>query len=324
MSSKHPRVVEIVERVRTDVIGGAADTAKEIVRAIKSLAQDSLAETPEQLAGEVEEAVIDILRVMPTLAPPLNALHRVMGQMEIASEAGASVKELQETIIQAVDTFLDWSAHSIERVAVYGAELIKNGDVIFTYSMSSSVWKIFSLAKSHGKSFEVIVTESRPANEGMWTVDEMLKIDIPVSVSIDACIGDLVAGADLVFVGADAISSHGFSLCKVGTYPAALIAKAHGVPFYIAADTLKFDTTSLLGLAPKIDPIHRHEVIGEKYPQDVRVVGRIFDQTPPSLVDAIITEIGLLHPTACVMVMWNMKLSERLKNLLPAFTKGTL
>jgi len=324
MSSKHPRVVEIVERVRTDVIGGAADTAKEIVRAIKSLAQDSLAETPEQLAGEVEEAVIDILRVMPTLAPPLNALHRVMGQMEIASEAGASVKELQETIIQAVDTFLDWSAHSIERVAVYGAELIKNGDVIFTYSMSSSVWKVFSLAKSHGKSFEVIVTESRPANEGMWTVDEMLKIDIPVSVSIDACIGDLVAGADLVFVGADAISSHGFSLCKVGTYPAALVAKAHGVPFYIAADTLKFDTTSLLGLAPKIDPIHRHEVIGEKYPQDVRVVGRIFDQTPPSLVDAIITEIGLLHPTACVMVMWNMKLSERLKNLLPAFTKGTL
>ena len=324
MSSKHPGVVTAVERVRTDVIGGAADTAKEIVRAIKSLAQDSQAETPDQLVGEVEEAVIDILRVMPTLAPPLNALHRVMGQMEIAYEAGASVKELQETIIQAVDTFLDWSAHSIERVAVYGAELIKNGDVIFTYSMSSSVWKIFSLAKSHGKSFEVIVTESRPANEGMWTVDEMLKIDIPVSVSIDACIGDLVAGADLVFVGADAISSHGFSLCKVGTYPAALVAKAHGVPFYIAADTLKFDTTSLLGLAPKIDPIHRHEVIGEKYPQGVSVVGRIFDQTPPNLVDAIITEIGLLHPTACVMVMWNVKLSERLKNLLPAFTKGIL
>ena len=324
MSSKHPGVVTAVERVRTDVIGGAADTAKEIVRAIKSLAQDSQAETPDQLVGEVEEAVIDILRVMPTLAPPLNALHRVMGQMEIAYEAGASVKELQETIIQAVDTFLDWSAHSIEKVAVYGSELIKNGDVIFTYSMSSSVWKIFSLAKSQGKSFEVIVTESRPSNEGMWTVDEMLKIDIPVSVSIDACIGELVPGADLVFVGADAISSHGYSLCKVGTYPAALIAKAHGVPFYIAADTLKFDTTSLLGLAPKIDPIHRHEVIGEKYPQGVSVVGRIFDQTPPNLVDAIITEIGLLHPTACVMVMWNVKLSERLKNLLPAFTKGTL
>jgi len=324
MSSKHPGVVTAVERVRTDVIGGAADTAKEIVRAIKSLAQDSQAETPDQLVGEVEEAVIDILRVMPTLAPPLNALHRVMGQMEIAYEAGASVKELQETIIQAVDTFLDWSAHSIEKVAVYGSELIKNGDVIFTYSMSSSVWKIFSLAKSQGKSFEVIVTESRPSNEGMWTVDEMLKIDIPVSVSIDACIGELVPGADLVFVGADAISSHGYSLCKVGTYPAALIAKAHGVPFYIAADTLKFDTTSLLGLAPKIDPIHRHEVIGEKYPQGVSVVGRIFDQTPPNLVDAIITEIGLLHPTACVMVMWNVKLSERLKNLLPAFTKGIL
>jgi translation initiation factor 2B subunit (eIF-2B alpha/beta/delta family) len=87
---------------------------------------------------------------------------------------------------------------------------------------------------------------------------------------------------------------------------------------------LKFDTTSLLGLSPKIDPIHRHEVIDEEFPQNVKVVGLIFDVTPPELVNAVITEIGLLHPTTCVMVMWEMKLSERLKSLLPAWTNGTL
>jgi ribose 1,5-bisphosphate isomerase len=324
MPSKHPEIIKVVERVRTDVIGGAADTAKEILVALKALARDSQAANPEELMAEVEEAVVDILKVMPTLAPPINALHRVMGRMEADVDAGVAVSEVKKGFMEAVDEFLDWANRSLGKVAEYGAELIKDGDVVFTYSMSSTVWKIFRIAKSQGKSFEVIVTESRPANEGLWTVDEMLKLDVPISVSVDACIGELVPQSDIVFVGADAISSHGVSLCKVGSYPTALIAKAHGVPFFVAADTLKFDTTSLLGLSPKIDPIHRHEVIGEKYPQQVKVVGRIFDQTPAELVNAVITEIGLLHPTACVMVMWEMKLSERLKSMLPAWTKGTL
>jgi ribose 1,5-bisphosphate isomerase len=324
MPSKHPEIIKVVERVRTDVIGGAADTAKEILVALKALARDSQAANPEELMAEVEEAVVDILKVMPTLAPPINALHRVMGRMEADVDAGVAVSEVKKGFMEAVDEFLDWANRSLGKVAEYGAELIKDGDVVFTYSMSSTVWKIFRIAKSQGKSFEVIVTESRPANEGLWTVDEMLKLDVPISVSVDACIGELVPQSDIVFVGADAISSHGVSLCKVGSYPTALIAKAHGVPFFVAADTLKFDTTSLLGLSPKIDPIHRHEVIGEKYPQQVKVVGRIFDQTPAELVNAVITEIGLLHPTACVMVMWEMKLSERLKAMLPAWTKGTL
>ena len=324
MPSKHPEIIKVVERVRTDVIGGAADTAKEILVALKALARESQAANPDDLMAEVEEAVVDVLKVMPTLAPPINALHRVMGRMEADVDAGVAVGEVKKGGMEAVDEFLDWANRSLGKVAEYGAELIKDGDIVFTYSMSSTVWKIFRIAKSQGKSFEVIVTESRPANEGLWTVDEMLKLDVPISVSVDACIGELVPQSDIVFVGADAISSHGVSLCKVGSYPTALIAKAHGVPFYVAADTLKFDTTSLLGLSPKIDPIHRHEVIGEKYPQEVKVVGRIFDQTPAELVNAVITEIGLLHPTACVMVMWEMKLSERLKALLPAWTKGTL
>jgi ribose 1,5-bisphosphate isomerase len=323
MSSKHPAVVTVVERVRTDVIGGAADTAREIVQALKQLTQDSQATSPEQLVAELEEAAVDVLRVMPTLAPPINALHRVLGRVEAELNAGGSTSSVKTAAIQAMDHFTGWAASAIGKVAQYGAELIQDGDVIFTYSMSSTVWKIFHLAKSQGKSFEVIVTESRPANEGLWTVDEMLAADIPVSVSIDACIGELIPQANRVFVGADAISSHGVSLCKVGTYPTALVAKAHGVPFYVAADSLKFDTSSLLGLSPRVDPLHRQEVLGEKY-SEVPVVGHLFDQTPPELVSAIITELGLLHPTACVMVMWEMKLSEQLKAILPAWTKGTL
>jgi len=323
--SDHPAVKTVVERIRTDVIGGAADTAKEVISALTQLVEESNATDARALAAEVENAVVDILRVMPSLAPPINALHRFMGSMEEALEQGASVAELKAALKQASDDFFAWAEKALDRVAQYGAEKVRDGDVVFMYSMSSTVWRILKRAKAQGKSFSVIVTESRPANEGLWTVTEMDKVGIPVSVSIDACIGELVPMSDVVFVGADAISSHGYSLCKVGTYPTALVAKAHGVPFYIAADTLKFDSSTLLGLPFRVDPIHRHEVLTSgEYSERVQVVGHLFDETPPELVTAIITERGLVHPTACFTVMTQMRLSRRLSEMLPAWVRGEL
>ncbi len=147
---------------------------------------------------------------------------------------------------------------------------------------------------------------------------------IPVSVSIDACIGVLIPDCDAVFVGADVISSSGHALCKMGTYPSALVAKASGTPFYIAADTLKFDTGTLIGLPYRNEPIHRHEVLDESYPQRAQVVGHLFDETPPELVTAIITERGFLHPAAAFTVMQQMNPSEKLSELLPAWSRGEL
>jgi translation initiation factor 2B subunit (eIF-2B alpha/beta/delta family) len=155
-------------------------------------------------------------------------------------------------------------------------------------------------------------------------VDEMLKIEVPVVASIDACIGELVPRADVVFVGADAVSSHGYVFCKVGTYPTALVAKRHNVPFYVAADTLKFDSSTLLGIPFRAEPLNRQEVLGDRYPLDVQVAGTLFDETPPDLITGIITEIGILPPTACATVMQQMKLSTRLSELIPSWAHGKL
>lgn len=322
--AKHPSLETVVERVRTDVIGGAADTAKEIIIALNEVVQASEATDAATLLDEIGSAVIDILRVMPSLAPPINALHRLLGRAEAALAEGISVTELKAEIASAASDFMNWAEIALQKIAQYGAEKVNNGDVVFMYSMSSTVWRILRTAKAQGKLFSVIVTESRPANEGLWTVTEMHKLNIPVSVSIDSCIGELVPESDVVFVGVDAISSNGFALCKVGTYPTALVAKVHGVPFYAAADTLKFDSSTLLGLPYRIDPIHRHEVLDDSYPTEAKVVGRIFDETPPELITALITEMGILSPTAGVSVMWQMKLSERLNALLPRWVRGTI
>jgi ribose 1,5-bisphosphate isomerase len=320
--SNHPAIKTVIERIRTDAIGGAADIAKEVVDALAKMTEESQATDAVAFTAEFDDAVRDILRVLPSFAPPVNALHRMMGRMEALNSV--SVSDLKAEVKNASDDFFKWAESALDKVAQYGAEKVREGDVVFMYSMSSTVWRILRAAKKQGKNFSVVVTESRPGNEGLWTVREMEKHAIPVSVSIDACIGELVPQSDVVFVGADAISSSGVSFCKVGTYPTALIAKAHGVPFYIAADTLKFDSSTLLGLSFRGEHIPRHQVLTDDYPERVKVVGNLFEDVPPDITTAIITEMGFLSPTSVVAVMWQMKLSDRLNTLIPAWARGEL
>jgi ribose 1,5-bisphosphate isomerase len=320
----HPEFNNLLKRIKNDEIGGAADTAKELITALSKMVSDTTFKDREALINIIDEAVIQILKVMPSLAPPLNALHRVLGTTEEAYAAGVPKDELKNIFVNSCENFLQWANSAISKVWKYGAEKINDGDVVFMWSMSSSVWGIFKEAKKQGKSFMVIVTESRPTDEGFWTVDEMDSAGIPVSVTVDACIGEVIPRCNSVFVGSDSVSSTGYVLNKVGTYPAALVAKAHGVPFYVAADTLKFDPVTLVGLPYMIETLNRNDVLKKEYPDRIKVIGHLFDETPPDLITAIITEIGYVHPSASISVLMQMKLSNRLNELLPLYARGEL
>ena len=74
----------------------------------------------------------------------------------------------------------------------------------------------------------------------------------------------------------------GSAVCKVGTYPSALVAKTYGVPVYVAVDTLKFNVTAISGLSLKVDPIRRSDVLLEG--AAANVIGHLFDRTPPELL----------------------------------------
>jgi ribose 1,5-bisphosphate isomerase len=322
--SHHPEILKVTKRIKNDEIGGAADTAKELIFALSKMVSETSFTSREALVEMIDEDVIQMLKVMPSLAPPLNALHRVLGRLEEAYATDIPTDELKNIFVQSCDEFIHWANSAISKVWKYGAEKINNGDVVFTWSMSSSVWGIFKEAKKQGKSFEVIVTESSPTNEGFWTVDEMEKAGIRVSVSVDACMGEIIPQCDSCFVGSDSVSSTGYVLNKVGTYPAALVAKTHGVPFYVAADTLKFDPATLIGLPYIIETLKRDDILKKKYPDHIKVIGHLFDMTPPELITAVITEIGLIHPSAAISVLMQMKLSTRLNELLPLYIKGKL
>lgn len=103
--AKHPDVLTVVERVRKDEVGGAADTAKEVMEALSKLVRDSKAKDTKALVAEIDEAVLDILRVMPSLAPPINALHQFVGTMERAHAEGVSLEGMKENLQKSRDAF---------------------------------------------------------------------------------------------------------------------------------------------------------------------------------------------------------------------------
>jgi ribose 1,5-bisphosphate isomerase len=319
-----PHINLVVERIHTDVIGGAADAAKEVVSAISKMVTESKAIDMPALANEVEEAVFEILSVLPSLAPPINALHMLMIKVDVAREKESSLEVLKQEILDEDVRFQTWAEDALDKVAQYGAEKINDGDTIFMYSMSSTVWRVLKKAKDQGKSIKVVVTESRPANEGLWTVDKMVEFNIPVTVGIDAAMGILVPDADLVMVGADVVSATGEALNKTGTYPTALVAKAHGVPFYVVADTLKFDTNTLLGLPFRVESATREEILTPDSPPEAVVYSPHFDVTPPELITAVITERGFLHPASISAWMQDMPISPTLQAKLPEWSKDKL
>jgi translation initiation factor 2B subunit (eIF-2B alpha/beta/delta family) len=321
----HPAIQLVNERIVKDLIGGAADTAKEVMAAMAQVATDSQAATIEALYQELDAAAVAVMQICPSFAPPINVLHMVMGTIEKDLEQDASLSEAKIHIKQTKAEFDQFMESAFEKIANIGAELINDGDRVFMFSMSSSVWKVLRRAKSQGKHFTVLVTEARPANEGLWTVDEMHKSDIPVEVTIDACLAELIAQSNIAFAGVDAIAADGSVFNKAGTYLAALAAREYHVPFYFISDTLKLDTSTLLGLAFRSEPIQYHEVLGSKaYETGVSVVGKLFDTTPPHLITGIVSELGPIPPGACIQVMWNMKLSKRISELIPAWAHNKL
>ncbi len=189
----HPAIDLVIERIVKDLIGGAADTAKEVMSAMTQVVSDSEAPSLTALYDDMDNAAVALMKICPSFAPPINVLHMLMGTIENDIASGASVIEAKKHLDETKADFFTFMDTAFESIANIGAEFIKDGDNVFMFSMSSSVWKVLRRAKEQGKNFKVLVTEARPANEGLWTVDEMHKSGLEIEVSIDACTAELIA-----------------------------------------------------------------------------------------------------------------------------------
>ncbi len=311
----HPALHELINRLRAAELH-AARAGREVMHVLAQVAAESAASSAADLAGQMEAAVEALLDVMPAYAPPLNVMHRIMALVEEGKSSDASVEELRAAIAREAEHYRHWSEEAREKVALHGAQIIPDGAVLFTFTLSETVMGTLRLAHEKGKQFRVLVTESRPNHDGLTTAALLDEMGIPVSVSIDACIGELVPQAELMLVGAEAIMADGSAVCKVGTYPAALVAKAHGVPVFVVADTMKFNASSALGLPLWLAPITEDDVLSTDLRGQAKAVGHLFDRTPAALIAGVVTEHGVLSPTDCSAAISAMPLSKTLAGKL--------
>jgi methylthioribose-1-phosphate isomerase len=161
-------------------------------------------------------------------------------------------------------------------------------------------------AKKQGKRFKVYADESRPLLQGSrLTAWELKQAGIDVTVICDDMAGVLMAQGkiDMVIVGADRIASNGDTANKIGTYSLSVLAKAHKIPFYIAAPSSTFDLSTKSGKDIPIEqrPADEIRFIGDKLltPKSIKIYNPAFDVTPAKNITAIITERGVIEkPTA--------------------------
>jgi methylthioribose-1-phosphate isomerase len=153
-----------------------------------------------------------------------------------------------------------------------------------------------------GKHISVIATETRPLLQGArLTAWELKKANVPFTLITDSMAGHCMKQkkVDCVIVGADCIAANGDTANKIGTYSLAVLAKEHGIPFYVAAPTTTFDTSLATGDRIIIEERSPEEVTRIQgvniAPPDIRVYNPSFDVTPSKYIAAIITEKTVLR-----------------------------
>uniref|UniRef100_A0A8C9ZN36 Translation initiation factor eIF2B subunit alpha n=1 Tax=Sander lucioperca TaxID=283035 RepID=A0A8C9ZN36_SANLU len=195
------------------------------------------------------------------------------------------------------ELFLEKISMSRAKVAKLCHTFIKDGAKILTHSYSRVVLRVLEKAAAEKKRFSVYVTESQPDSAGRQMADALRKLNVPVTVVLDAAVGYVLEKVDLVIVGAEGVVESGGIINKIGTYQMAVCSKAHNKPFYVVAESFKF---------VRLYPLNQQDVPDKfKYKADtLKTVKNLseehpmIDYTPPSLITLLFTDLGVLTPSA--------------------------
>ena len=245
----------------------------------------------------------------PTAVNLFWAIDRVT---RVARAASAdTVSAVKSTLLNEAQTILDEDIAMCKKIGEYGFEILKDCQTVLTHcnagglataAYGTALAPIY-VGKERGKVFHVYVDETRPLLQGSRiTSYELMAAGIPVTLICDNMSAAVMAmgRVDAVIVGADRIALNGDTANKIGTYGLSLIAKAHKVPFYVAAPFSTFDRTIASGKQIPIEERSAEEIVcgfgKPTAPVGVPVFNPAFDVTPAQYITAIITDRGVLRP----------------------------
>lgn len=149
--------------------------------------------------------------------------------------------ELKAQLVERGEAFADKSLRSRAKIAELGQNFVRDGATVLVHGFSRVVLALLVRAANVGnKNFNVIATEGRPDGSGCLMARLLVEAGIPVEIIADTAVAHMMEQIDLVLVGAEAVVESGGTINAIGTYQTAIVARAQGVPFYVAAESYKF------------------------------------------------------------------------------------
>jgi S-methyl-5-thioribose-1-phosphate isomerase len=287
---------EIATALREMKIRGAPLIGLAGAMTLVLVARHNKGKSREEILSELHRAAEPLLKARPTGRDLYTLTERMLS---VASEASDICSALEKELERIQESMEEIS----RKLGAIGATLIGNGQTVLTHCNTGflaapgegTALAAIKFAWRSGKRIRVFVTETRPLLQGArLTLWELQREGIPATLIVDSAAGYCMQRGmvHIVMVGADRILPDGSVINKIGTYTLAVLAKRHGIPFYVVAPFSTFD--------PKGEVIVEERGKEEVLPQDwglkVEVFNPAFDLTPPELITGVVTERGILGP----------------------------
>ncbi len=299
---------EVARAIKTMVIRGAPAIGVAAAMGIALAMQRSKVQGTRQYAVELNKICDLMAGTRPTAVNLFWAIDRMKRTFGEGVQAGESVAELTARLVREAGLIHDEDVASCRAMGQAGAAVVPDGARVLTHCNAGALATagygtalgVIRAAAEQGKVAQVFADETRPFLQGArLTAWELVRDNIPTTVITESMAGPLMRQreVDFVVVGADRIAANGDVANKVGTYTVALLAQAHGVPFYVAAPLSTIDLATATGEAIPIEQRPTKEVshLGSTRlaPEGAGIWNPAFDVTPAHLVTGIITEKGI-------------------------------
>jgi methylthioribose-1-phosphate isomerase len=261
--------------------------------------------------GLNRDALLNALETLRASRPTAVNLMNNLDRMKLALAQENFVPALGAEALRLIDE----DKQLCERIAIAGSKLVKPGSRLLTHCNTGGLATagvgtalgVINFAHQQGNVANVWVDETRPLLQGgRLTAWELGELGVPYQLITDSMAASLMAKGqvDAVWVGADRIAANGDVANKIGTYSLAVLAKFHGIPFYVAAPHTTLDPNCPNGEAIPIEQRAAAEVTGvagsfgevQWAPENARVYNPAFDVTPAALISGWVLDIGVITP----------------------------
>jgi methylthioribose-1-phosphate isomerase len=299
---------EVARAIKTMVIRGAPAIGVAAAMGIALGMRRSAANGTRQFAVDFNKLCGLMAATRPTAVNLFWAIERMKRSFAAGVQAGESVDEIRARLEREARAIHDEDVESCRAMGHHGAALVPDKARILTHCNAGALATagygtalgVIRAAAAQGKITKVFADETRPFLQGArLTAWELVRENVPTTVITESMAGPLMrhGEVDMIVVGADRIAANGDVANKIGTYTVALLADAHGVPFYVAAPLSTIDLSTPDGERIPIEQRNPREVthLGTTRlaPDGAGVWNPAFDITPHRLVTGIITERGI-------------------------------